>query len=103
MPVLLAVATFNFITFMSCRIIEGFALGMYNVLAGIFIGEMVPTNKRNKYIATQQLMTFIGAFLSFWIGYALTFSSNWRLMFGLGAVPAIIILILIFKIPESPR
>ena len=103
MPVLLALATFNFASFMAWRVIEGFALGMDNVLAGIFIGEMVPTTKRNKYIATQQLMTVIGAFLSFWIGYGLTFSSNWRLMFGLGAIPAAIILIIRFRIPESPR
>lgn len=103
MPVLLALATFNFATFMAWRVIEGFALGMDNVLAGIFIGEMVPTSRRNKYIATQQLMTVIGAFLSFWIGYALTFSSDWRLMFGLGAIPAAAILIIRFRIPESPR
>ncbi|WP_298275522.1 sugar porter family MFS transporter [Ferroplasma sp.] len=103
MPILLALATFNFATFMAWRVIEGFALGMDNVLAGIFIGEMVPTGKRNKYIATQQLMTVIGAFLSFWIGYALTFSLDWRLMFALGAIPAAIILIIRFRIPESPR
>lgn len=76
---------------------------MDNVLAGIFIGEMVPTSKRNKYIATQQLMTVIGAFISFWIGYSLTFTNNWRLMFGLGAIPAVIILIIRAKLPESPR
>ncbi len=103
MPILLSVATFNFITFMTWRVIEGFALGMDNVLAGIFIGEMVPTNKRNKYIATQQLMTVVGAFLSFWIGYGFTFSANWRLMFALGAIPAVIILILRYRLPESPR
>ncbi len=103
MPVLLALVTFNFATFITWRIIEGFALGMDNVLAGIFIGEMVPTSKRNKYIATQQLMTVIGAFISFWIGYALTFSSDWRLMFALGAIPAAVILLIRFRIPESPR
>ena len=103
MPIFLAFFTFNFATFFAWRLIEGFALGMDNVLAGIFIGEMVPTAKRNGFIATQQLMTVIGAFLSFWIGYGLTFSSDWRLMFGLGAIPAIIILVIRFKIPESPR
>lgn len=103
MPILLAIATFNFATFMAWRVIEGFALGMDNVLAGIFIGEMVPTNKRNKYIATQQLMTVIGAFLSFWIGYGLTFSADWRLMFALGAIPAVIILVIRVRLPESPR
>ncbi len=103
MPIFLAFLTFNFATFFVWRLIEGFALGMDNVLAGIFIGEMVPTEKRNGFIATQQLMTVIGAFLSFWIGYGLTFSSDWKLMFGLGAIPAIIILIIRVKIPESPR
>lgn len=103
MPILLAVATINFATFMTWRVIEGFALGMDNVLAGIFIGEMVPTKSRNKYIATQQLMTVIGTFLALWIGYALTFSADWELMFGLGAIPAAIILILRVRLPESPR
>ena len=103
MPLFLAFFTFNFITLMAWRVIEGFALGMDNVIAGIFIGEMVPTSKKNGYIATQQLMTVMASFLSFWIGYALTSSSNWKLMFGLGAIPAIIILVLRIKIPESPR
>ncbi|MEM0139797.1 MAG: MFS transporter [Ferroplasma sp.] len=103
MPLFLAFLTFNFITLIAWRIIEGFALGMDNVIAGIFIGEMVPTNKRNSYISTQQLMTVIASFLSFWIGYGLTSSNNWRLMFALGAIPAAIILVLRIKIPESPR
>jgi len=103
MPLFLAFLTFNFITLLSWRIIEGFALGMDNVIAGIFIGEMVPNKKKNSYISTQQLMTVIASFLSFWIGYALTSSNDWRLMFGLGAIPAAIILVLRVKIPESPR
>jgi sugar porter (SP) family MFS transporter len=103
MPIFLAFLTFNFATFLAWRVIEGFALGMDNVLAGIFIGEMVPTSKRNKYIATQQLMTVIGAFISFWIGYSLTFTNDWRLMFALGAIPAASILIIRVRLPESPR
>jgi sugar porter (SP) family MFS transporter len=102
-PLFLAFLTFNFATLMAWRVIEGFALGMDNVLAGIFIGEMVPTSKKNNYIATQQLMTVVASFLSFWIGYLLTSSADWRLMFGLGAIPAVIILVLRIKIPESPR
>lgn len=102
-PLLLALATFNFMTFLTWRIIEGFALGMDNVLSGIFIAEMVPTPKRNSYVATQQLMTVIAQFSAFWIGYALTPLKCWRLMFALGAIPAFIILLLRIKIPESPR
>jgi len=103
MPLLLALATFNFATFLTWRIIEGFALGMDNVLSGIFIAEMVPTPKRNSYVATQQLMTVIAQFSAFWIGYALTPLKAWQLMFALGAIPAFIILLLRIKIPESPR
>ena len=102
-PLFLAFLTFNFATLMAWRVIGGFALGMDNVLAGIFIGEMVPTAKKNNYIATQQLMTVVASFLSFWIGYLLTSSVDWRLMFALGAIPAVIILVLRLKIPESPR
>ena len=52
-------------------------------------------------------MIVIGMMTSFWVGYylsmALPSTINWRWMFGLGAVPAVILVALSFFLPGSPR
>ncbi|WP_269194916.1 MFS transporter [Stygiolobus azoricus] len=40
---------------------------------------------------------------SFWARYILSFSANWRLMLGLGVIPAVILVALRAFLPESPK
>jgi len=100
--VLTALATTS-ILLIIWRSLIGFAIGADTAVATGYIAEFSPVRVRGRLAITQQLMIFSGLTAAFWAGYFLSFSANWRWMFGLGAIPAIILLALRFYLPESPR
>ena len=85
------------------RTLIGFSIGADTAIATGYIAEFSPTKFRGRLAITQQLMIFSGFTVAFWVGYLLSFSGNWRVMYGIGAIPALILLLLRFYLPESPR
>ncbi len=86
------------------RSLVGFAIGADSAVATGYISEFAPKRFRGRMAIWQQLMIFAGFTVSFWIGFFLSHlppSINWRWMFGLGVVPAIILIALRFYLPES--
>lgn len=100
--ILTAVAVNSF-TLILWRTLIGFSIGADTAVATGYISEFSPTKVRGRLAISQQLMIFSGFTVAFWVGYLLSFSGNWRLMYGIGAIPAIILLLLRFYLPESPR
>lgn len=86
-----------------CRIIIGVAIGVASFAAPLYISEVAPTDVRGGLVSLNQLMITCGIVLSYIVDYAFSGSRDWRWMFGLGAVPAITLLIGMFFLPESPR
>ncbi len=108
----IASSSFEFIMY---RILGGLAVGAASVMAPAYISEVAPANARGKLATIQQVAIICGltaAFLSnyalaalsgsalneFWFGFA-----TWRWMFWVELFPAIIFLVALFFIPESPR
>ena len=85
------------------RSLIGFAIGADTAVATGYIAEFSPAKVRGRLSILQQIMIVVGMTISEWIGYYLAFSANWRLMFGLGAIPAILLFAFRFLLPESPR
>jgi MFS family permease len=54
-------------------------------------------------IGLYQFALTIGIALADLVGYWLANEHAWRLMFGLGAAPAALFLLLVLTVPESPR
>ncbi|MEM0156293.1 MAG: sugar porter family MFS transporter [Thermoplasmataceae archaeon] len=100
--ILAAVAT-NLTLLIIWRSLAGFAIGADTAVATSYIAEYTPSRSRGKYAYSQQLMIFSGGVISFWVGYALAPTADWRLMLGLAAIPAAIMLIFRSFLPESPR
>ena len=100
--ILTAVATTG-VLLIIWRTLIGFSIGADTAIATGYISEFSPTRDRGRLGITQQLMIFSGFTAAFWAGYFLSFTGNWRLMYGLGAIPAVILLGLRFYLPESPR
>ncbi|ARM75452.1 sugar porter family MFS transporter [Acidianus manzaensis] len=100
---LLSALAFNSISLIVWRSLVGFAVGADTAIATAYIAEFSPKKWRGSLAITQQLMIFSGITASYWAGYILSFSENWRLMLGLGVIPAIILVGLRFLLPESPR
>ena len=85
------------------RSLIGLAIGFDVVVAGPYIAEFSPKGVRGRLVLTQQIMILTGIVTSFWTGYFLSFSGDWRLMYGLGVIPAIILVMFRTYLPESPR
>ncbi|MDU7483030.1 MAG: sugar porter family MFS transporter [Hafnia alvei] len=114
-----AVAT-HFDWFVFYRIVGGVGIGLASALSPMYIAEVSPAEKRGKFVAINQLTIVIGVLaaqlvnlmiaepvassatmqdiLQSWNGQV-----GWRWMFGAELLPAVLFLLLMFLVPDSPR
>jgi sugar porter (SP) family MFS transporter len=85
------------------RVVVGIAIGIASFTAPLYISEISPAHIRGKLVSLNQLMITIGILVSYLADYALAASRGWRWMFGLAAVPGLILLVGLLFVPESPR
>ncbi len=95
----------NIPTIIVCRFLIGLAIGVASYVAPLYISEISPPDVRGALVSLNQLMITCGIVVSYLVDYMLTMGGEeeWRLMFGFGAIPAIILLIGMIFLPESPR
>ncbi|RKQ36864.1 sugar porter family MFS transporter [Kocuria tytonis] len=96
----LAVSSFMLILF---RFVIGVGVGIVSVIVPMYLSELAPKNIRGGLSSLMQLMVTTGIFLAYVVDLAFQGAGLWRWMIGLGAVPAIILMIGIMTQPESPR
>ncbi|GBR05171.1 sugar porter family MFS transporter [Acetobacter oeni] len=84
------------------RFILGLAVGASSQIVPVYIAEIVPANRRGQLVVLFQMAVVFGITVSFITGYLLR-DHSWRLMFGLGAIPAILLLLGMAFLPNSPR
>lgn len=85
------------------RLLLGLAIGFTSVTAPVYVSELAPPQSRGKMIGLYQFALTLGLALADLVGYWLASSHAWRLMFGLGALPQCLFLVLVLTVPESPR
>ncbi|WP_227307871.1 sugar porter family MFS transporter [Acidisoma cellulosilyticum] len=85
------------------RLVLGLAIGATSQIVPVYIAELAPAARRGALVVLFQLAIVGGILVSSIVGWLLGASGAWRLMFLLGIVPAIILLVGLFWLPESPR
>lgn len=85
------------------RIIVGVAIGIASFTAPLYISEIAPKQYRGALVSLNQLAIATGIFISYLIDYHFSRLGEWRWMFAVGIIPAIILLIGMFFLPFSPR
>jgi sugar porter (SP) family MFS transporter len=92
------------------RTLIGMAIGADSAVATAYIAEYAPKNRRGSLMMLQQWMITVGilvayiiALIVFSVAPGSAASIGWRLVLGLGAVPALVGLALRTQMPESPR
>lgn len=93
------------------RIIGGIGIGITSTLCPLYNAEIAPAQYRGRLVALNQFATVTGIFLVYFVnsgiaGYgddAWAISTAWRWMFGVGVLPGVLFLVLLFFVPESPR
>ena len=101
--------------FVVYRILGGLAVGAASVMAPAYISEIAPARLRGRLTSIQQVAIITGLFAAFvsnyllanfagastadfWLGFA-----AWRWMFWIELIPAVLFLVFLLFIPESPR
>jgi len=97
---------FSIIQLIVYRFFLGFGVGADYALSPVYSTEMYPTERRGMGYGWVWTFWPLGAAVSFLIGYAFYLVNpidGWRWALGLGAVPALIVVILRARMPESSR
>jgi SP family arabinose:H+ symporter-like MFS transporter len=92
------------------RTLIGIAIGADSAIATAYIAEYAPKDRRGGLSLLQQWMITVGILVAYLIALLIfgvwpnsAASVGWRLVLGLGAVPALLGLALRTTMPESPR
>lgn len=101
--------------FVFYRILGGLAVGGASVMAPAYIAEISPAHYRGMLATVQQIAIITGLFVAFLSNYLLADVAGssmqplwldyaaWRWMFWIELAPAVLFLLLLLFIPESPR
>jgi len=101
----------SFAQFVAARFSAGFSIGLCSMICPVFISEFAPPESRGRLGTLFQLGIVTGIFLTLFINAliqsfgdaAWNTASGWRWMLGSEAIPAIILVGLLFGATESPR
>jgi len=93
------------------RFLLGIAVGVASFTAPLYLSEVSPQSVRGSMISMYQLMITIGIVMAFlsntWLATYVTIDGvtggHWRLMLGVIAIPAAVMFVGVFFLPESPR
>jgi len=83
------------------RLLVGLGIGITSVAAPLYVAEISPPHRRGLMITLFQLFITIGILASYIIDLAV--APHWRLMFGIGALPGIVLAVGMWMMPSSPR
>jgi SP family myo-inositol transporter-like MFS transporter 13 len=86
------------------RALIGVAVGVASGASPLYITELSPAELRGRLVTIQSLFVTGGQVIAYLTGYGFSnISHGWRFMVGLGALPAVIQLMMLIWMPESPR
>lgn len=91
--------------FLVFRFLGGLGVGASSVAAPMYITEISPARSRGKMVALFQFNVVFGILIAYVSNYFLQDIPNeaWRWMLGVQAFPALLFIITVLNIPESPR
>ena len=110
----------NFGWLVAYRIIGGLGIGIVSIVAPVYISEIAITRYRGQMVSLYQLAVTVGFLAAYFVNYLLldlsrtaSFTSDWlqlifvgevwRGMLGMETLPALLFVLTLCFIPESPR
>jgi SP family xylose:H+ symportor-like MFS transporter len=101
----------SFTEFIIYRAIGGLGVGIASMTSPMYIAEISPAHIRGRMVSLNQFAIVSGMVIVYFVNYyiaglgdeAWNVATGWRWMFGSGAIPSVILLGLLFVVPESPR
>ncbi len=112
----------SFTGLIAYRLLGGMGVGVASMLSPLYISEIAPAKNRGRLVALYQLAITLGILVAYFSNaYLLHLSTSegmvektgmmnkifvdqvWRAMLGSETIPAVVFLLLLFAIPQSPR
>lgn len=94
-------------TFLLFRFVGGLAIGGSSVLAPVYISEVSPSHRRGFMVGLFQFNIVAGIliayFSNFMIASAFAEGDAWRWKLAVAAAPSALFLLMLLRIPDSPR
>ncbi|HXL47210.1 MAG TPA: MFS transporter [Xanthobacteraceae bacterium] len=85
------------------RTIQGIGLGGEVPVAAVFISELAKAQGRGRFVLLYELVFPVGLVAASLVGLWVVLHLGWQYMFVIGALPALLALVLRSLLPESPR
>ncbi|HTX23336.1 MAG TPA: D-xylose transporter XylE [Steroidobacteraceae bacterium] len=97
--------------FILYRILCGAGVGIASMLSPLYIAEIAPSRIRGRLVSFNQLSIVLGMLLVYFVNWAIASQGNdtwlrttgWRLMLLSEALPAVLFLALLLRVPDTPR
>lgn len=101
----------DMVQFSIARLIGGLAVGAASMLAPMYISEIAPASIRGRLVTLYQLAIVLGIMIIYFVNMVIAGLGNetwniemgWRMMLASESLPALLFLIMLLFIPESPR
>lgn len=94
-------------TFSACRILGGLAIGASSVLVPVYIAEISAAERRGLLVGLFQFNIVLGILLAYLSNYLVAATVDpalaWRWKLAVAAAPALVFLLLLTGLPQSPR
>lgn len=88
---------------LAARLLLGVAIGVAVVVVPVYVAESAPTAVRGSLLTAYQVTILGGIILGYLVGYLLAGAHAWRWMLGIAAVPAVVLLPLLMRLPDTAR
>jgi sugar porter (SP) family MFS transporter len=96
----------DYATLMLGRFVAGVGVGYGLMIAPVYTAEVSPASSRGFLTSFSEVFINVGILLGYVSNYAfarLPLHLGWRVMLGIGAAPSVLLALMAFGMPESPR
>jgi len=88
---------------LAARLLLGVAIGIAVVVVPVYVAESAPTAVRGSLLTAYQVTILVGIILGYLVGYLLAGAHAWRWILGIAAIPAVVLLPLLIRMPDTAR
>lgn len=97
--------------FVFYRIVGGVGVGLASMVSPMYIAEMAPADRRGNLVSWNQFAIIFGMLIVYFVNYSIALQGDaswlhaigWRWMFASEIIPAVLFLVFLTFVPETPR